>query len=92
MEQRRIMTAWRVVFWILPVLVLVGTLGMQACGSDDDDDCGDSVEFETELECEAYAALYDCEDFSYDEDTEVCDVFDCGICDIFDDDDVDDVF
>lgn len=90
MEQRRSMTAWRAVFWLLPALVLVGTLGMQACGGSDDDDCGASVEFATEAECEAYAALYVCGDFTYDSDTGICDVFDCEVCDIFDDDDVDD--
>ncbi|HEY8516532.1 MAG TPA: hypothetical protein VIS07_13555 [Candidatus Binatia bacterium] len=99
MEKRRsVISPWRAVFWVVPVLVLTLTLGINACGSDDDDDCSDSIEFATEAQCIAYAATYLCDDYTYDDG--VCSVFGCEICDIFDDDDdndddiddVDDVF
>ncbi|MEW6269313.1 MAG: hypothetical protein AB1689_08470 [Thermodesulfobacteriota bacterium] len=99
MEKRRsVMATWRVVFWVVPVLVLSLTLGMNACGSDDDDECSDTIEFATEAQCIAYGELYDCDDYTYDDG--VCSVFGCEICDIFDDDDdndddvddIDDVF
>lgn len=99
MEKRKgVLAPWRVVFWLVPLLVLTLTIGISACGSDDDDDCSDSVEFATEAQCIAYGELYDCSDYTYDDGT--CSVFGCEICDIFDDDDdndddiddVDDVF
>jgi hypothetical protein len=87
MEKRRsVMSAWRVVFWVVPVLVLALSFGIQACGgSDDDDTCSDTIEFATEAQCVAYGELYDCDDYTYDDG--VCSVFGCEICDIFDDDD-----
>ena len=87
MEKRRnALPAWRVVFWVVPALVLVLSLGINACGSgDDDDECSDTVEFATEAQCIGYGELYDCSDYTYDDG--VCSVFGCEICDIFDDDD-----
>jgi len=79
------MPAWRVVFWVVPVLVLTLSFGMNACGGDDDDTCSDSIVFATEAQCIAYGELYDCDDYTYGDG--VCSVFGCQICDIFDDDD-----
>jgi hypothetical protein len=77
------------VFWVVPVLVLALSVGIQACGgSDDDDDCSETVEFATEAQCEVFAESFDCDGYSYADDG-VCEVFGC-ICEIFDDDDFDD--
>jgi len=82
------MSGWRVAFWVVPVLVLALSVGMQACGgSDDDDDCSETVEFATEAQCIAYGETFDCDGYTYDDG--VCEVFGC-VCDIFDDDDDDD--
>ena len=99
MEKRRgILSPWRVVFWVGPLLVLVLSFGINGCGGSDDDECSDTIEFTTEVQCIAYGELYDCADYTYDGNT--CSVFGCEICDVFDDDDdndndvgdVDDVF
>lgn len=91
MEMRRgVLPPWRVVFWVVPLIVLVLSFGINACGGSDDDDCSATIEFATEAQCVAYGELYDCGDYDYENG--VCSVFNCNICDSFDDDDDDDVF
>lgn len=87
-KRKKVLAPWRVVFWIVPVLVAVLSVGMHACGSDDDDGCSDSTELPNFDACEVYAEANDCGDFTYDDNTGVCTVSDC-VCVIFDDDDDD---
>lgn len=71
-------------YWLVPFVILAFSLVFQACG-DDDESCGDTEIFANETECEEYAVEFDCADFSYDAETDVCVVSGCACAFIIDD-------
>lgn len=65
--------------WVVPALFLGLSLGMQACG-DDDDTCGDTELLANSDECDDYGAEFACANVSFDADTSLCTVSGCTIC------------